>query len=124
MVYRVYVEKKSGQTHEADSLLKEVREFLQIKGLQSVRVLNRYDVEKIDKELFSYAVGTVFSEPQVDNVTYDVPVGQVVFAVEPLPGQYDQRADSAAQCIQILSQGERPLVRTSGICAGRRTVRK
>ena len=115
MVYRVYVEKKTGQTHEADSLLKEVKEFLQIKGLASVRVLNRYDVEKIDKELFDYAVNTVFSEPQVDTVSFDVPVGQVVFAVEPLPGQFDQRADSAAQCIQILSQGERPLVRTAKI---------
>ena len=115
MVYRVYVEKKAGQTHEADSLLKEVKEFLQIKGLSSVRVLNRYDVEKIDEELFRYAVNTVFSEPQVDNVSYEVPAGQVVFAVEPLPGQYDQRADSAAQCIQILSQGERPLVRTAKI---------
>ena len=115
MVYRVYVEKKPGQMHEADSLLKEVREFLQIKGLQSVRVLNRYDVEKIEKDLFAYAVGTVFSEPQVDDVSYDVPDGTIVFAVEPLPGQYDQRADSAAQCIQILSQGERPLVRTARV---------
>ena len=115
MVYRVYVEKKKGQTHEADSLLKEAKEFLQIKGLSAVRVLNRYDVEKIDEELFKYAVNTVFSEPQVDNVTYEVPVGSVVFAVEPLPGQFDQRADSAAQCIQILSQGERPLVRTAKV---------
>ena len=115
MVYRVYVEKKAGQTHEADGLLKEVKEFLQIKGLSSVRVLNRYDVEKIDEDLFRYAVNTVFSEPQVDNVTYDVPTGSVVFAVEPLPGQFDQRADSAAQCIQILSQGERPLVRTARV---------
>ena len=115
MVYRVYVEKKKGQTHEADSLLREVRDFLQIHGLTSVRVLNRYDVEQIDEELFSYSVNTVFSEPQVDNVSYDVPKGQVVFAVEPLPGQYDQRADSAAQCIQILSQGERPLVRTAKV---------
>ena len=115
MVYRVYVEKKKGQTHEADGLLKEVRDFLQIDGLQSVRVLNRYDVEKIDENLFRYAVNTVFSEPQVDNVSYDVPCGKIVFAVEPLPGQFDQRADSAAQCIQILSQGERPLVRTAKI---------
>ena len=115
MVYRVYVEKKQGQTHEADSLLREVRDFLQIKGLQSVRVLNRYDVEKIQEELFTYAVGTVFSEPQVDNVSYTVPQGGVVFAVEPLPGQYDQRADSAAQCIQILAQCERPLVRTAKV---------
>ena len=115
MVYRVYVEKKVGHTHEADSLLKEVRDFLQIPALESVRVLNRYDVEKIDEKLFQYAVRTVFSEPQVDDVTYDVPVGQIVFAVEPLPGQFDQRADSAAQCIQILSQGDRPLVRSAKV---------
>ena len=115
MVYRVYVEKKPGQTHEADGLLKEIREFLQIRGLTQVRVLNRYDVERIEKDLFDYAVNTVFSEPQVDNVTYDVPQGQIVFAVEPLPGQFDQRADSAAQCVQILSQGERPLVRTAKV---------
>ncbi len=115
MVYRVYVEKKAGQTHEADSLLREVKDFLQISGLTSVRVLNRYDVEKIEKDLFSYAVNTVFSEPQVDNVSYDVPAGKIVFAVEPLPGQFDQRADSAAQCIQILSQGERPVVRSAKV---------
>ena len=115
MVYRVYVEKKAGQTHEADSLLKEIREFLQIKGLKSVRVLNRYDVQKIDDQLFRYAVNTVFSEPQVDLVSYDASAGSVVFAVEPLPGQFDQRADSAAQCIQILSQGERPVVRSAKI---------
>ena len=82
MVYRVYVEKKAGQTHEADGLLREIRDFLQIEGLASVRVLNRYDVENIDEQLFSYAVNTVFSEPQVDNVSYDVPVGAFVFAVE------------------------------------------
>ena len=76
MVYRVYVEKKKGQTHEADGLLREVKEFLQIRGLQSVRVLNRYDVEKIDENLFSYAVNTVFSEPQVDTVSFEVPAGQ------------------------------------------------
>ncbi len=115
MVYRVYVEKKSGQTHEADSLLKQVRDFLQIDGLASVRVLNRYDAEDIKKELFDYAVNTVFSEPQVDDVTYDLPEGQIVFAVEPLPGQYDQRADSAAQCIQIISQGNRPTIRTAKV---------
>jgi len=115
MVYRVYVEKKPGQTHEADNLLRQATEFLQIKGLDRVRVLNRYDVEGISQELFAYAVNTVFSEPQVDTVSYDPPQGQVVFAVEPLPGQFDQRADSAAQCIQILSQCERPLVRTARV---------
>jgi phosphoribosylformylglycinamidine synthase len=115
MVYRVYVEKKAGQTHEADSLLREIKDFLQIEGLSAVRVLNRYDAENIEESLFSYAVNTVFSEPQVDNVSYDVPAGQIVFAVEPLPGQYDQRADSAAQCIQIISQGNRPTIRTAKV---------
>ena len=117
MVYRVYVEKKPGQTHEADSLLREVKDFLQIEGVQSIRVLNRYDAENIDETLFGYAVNTVFSEPQVDNVSYEVPEGKIVFAVEPLPGQFDQRADSAAQCIQILSQGERPIVRSAKVYA-------
>ena len=115
MVYRVYVEKKEGQTHEASSLLKEIRDFLQIHSLAGLRVLNRYDAENMDEELFRYAVNTVFSEPQVDNVSYEVPQGQTVFAVEPLPGQYDQRADSAAQCIQIISQGNRPTIRTAKV---------
>ena len=115
MVYRVYVEKKKGQTHEADSLLREIKDFLQIDGLKDLRVLNRYDAENIEKSLFEACVNTVFSEPQVDNVSYDVPQGGIVFAVEPLPGQYDQRADSAAQCIQIISQGNRPLVRTAKV---------
>jgi len=115
MVYRVYVEKKPGQTHEASGLLREIKDFLQIDGLTDVRVLNRYDAENIEESLFSYAVNTVFSEPQVDNVSYDVPTGDTVFAVEPLPGQYDQRADSAAQCIQIISQGDRPTIRTAKV---------
>ena len=114
MVYRVYVEKKEGQRHEADSLLREIRSFLQIPA-ESVRVLNRYDVQGIEKDMFDTAVGTVFSEPQVDDVTFTAPQGGVVFAVEPLPGQFDQRADSAAQCVQILSQGERPVVRTAKV---------
>jgi len=115
MVYRVYVEKKQGQTHEADSLLREIRDFLQIGSLKGVRVLNRYDAENMEESLFSYVVNTVFSEPQVDNVSYEVPSGDTVFAVEPLPGQYDQRADSAAQCIQIISQGNRPTIRTAKV---------
>ena len=116
MVYRVYVEKKPGQTHEADGLLREVQDFLQIEGLASVRVLNRYDVENIEKPLFDYAVNTVFSEPQLDIVTYELPKDNAtIFAVEYLPGQFDQRADSAAQCIQLFSQGERPTVRTARI---------
>mgnify|MGYP002513258341 CR=1 FL=1 len=78
MVYRAYVEKKKGQTHEADGLLREVNEFLQIKGLSSLRVLNRYDVERIDEDLFNYAVNTVFSQPQVDNVSFDVRRGEIL----------------------------------------------
>ena len=115
MVYRIFVEKKPGQTHEADKLLKDVQEFLQIASLKAVRVINRYDVENIDGELFENAVRNVFSEPQVDNTYSELNAEGVVFAVEPLPGQFDQRADSAAQCIQIISQGERPLVRTAKV---------
>ncbi len=115
MVYRVYVEKKAGQQNEANSLRSEIQDFLQIDRLTGLRLLNRYDVENIDEALFTYAVGTVFSEPQVDDVSFDVPQGGLVFAVEPLPGQFDQRADSAAQCIQILSQGDRPLVRSAKV---------
>ena len=115
MVYRIYVEKKAGQTHEADSLLREIKDFLQIENLTALRVLNRYDAENITGELFSACVNTVFSEPQVDNVSYEVPTGDTVFAVEPLPGQYDQRADSAAQCIQIISQGDRPTIHTAKV---------
>ena len=115
MVYRVYVEKKPGQTHEADALCKQLRDFLQIGSLEGLRVLNRYDAENLDKTLFDYGVNTVFSEPQVDDVSYELPTGDVVFAVEPLPGQYDQRSDSAAQCLQIISEGNRPLVRTAKV---------
>ncbi len=116
MVYRVYVEKKAGLDHEAASLRYEIRHLLQIRTLERVRVLNRYDVEHIEQELFEASKAKVFSEPQLDTVS-DVfsSEGAVVFAVEYLPGQYDQRADSAAQCIQILSQGERPTVRTAKV---------
>ncbi len=118
MVYRVFVEKKEGLTHEANALFADAKSLLKIEGLTKVRVLNRYDAENIEKELFDYAVKTVFSEPQLDltygEVTFD---GAKVFAVEPLPGQFDQRADSASQCIQIISQGERPIVKTAKIYA-------
>jgi len=117
MVYRVYVEKRPGLQVEAKSLLGDIGAFLGISSVKGLRVLNRYDVENITEELFGYAKTTVFSEPQVD-VTYDkLPeaAGASVFAVEYLPGQYDQRADSAAQCIQIISQGMRPEVRTAKV---------
>ena len=86
-----------------------------IRSLRGVRILNRYDVEHIDPALFEQCIGTVFSEPQVDTVSRELNAEGTVFAVEYLPGQFDQRADSAAQCIQIISQGERPLVRTAKV---------
>ena len=102
MVYRIYVEKKAGFDHEAQSLTKEVQDLLEIKSVESIRVINRYDVEDIEKELFDYSVKTVFSEPQMDNATATIVTdGAEVFAVEYLPGQFDQRADSASQCIQL-----------------------
>ena len=116
MVYRIYVEKKEGLENEAKALKNEINGILSIEGLKKLRILNRYDVENIEKELFDYATKTVFSEPQLDTVTTELDQdGAYVFAVEYLPGQFDQRADSAAQCIQIISQQERPLVRTAKV---------
>ena len=116
MVYRIFVEKREGLAHEASALLSELRDLVGIKGLASLRLLNRYDAENIDESLFECAVRTVFSEPQLDYATSELDAkGGTVFAVEYLPGQFDQRADSAAQCIQIISQGERPLIRTAKV---------
>ena len=116
MVYRIYVEKKEELANEARALLSEARDFLGITNLTGVRILNRYDVENIEEELFRQTIGTVFSEPQLDRTYEHLPeTDDVVFAVEPLPGQYDQRADSAAQCIQIISQGDRPAVATAKV---------
>ena len=117
MVYRVYVEKKAELANEARALQHDLRAFRGIRSLTGLRLYNRYDLEGISRELFDYTVKTVLSEPQLDLVTDQVPQGDAVFAVEYLPGQFDQRADSAAQCIQILSQGERPAVRTARVYA-------
>ncbi len=115
MVYRVFVEKKKELASEAKSLLADAKNLLGITDLEDVRIINRYDVDNIDPELFEYAKKTVFSEPQVDIVSDELNAEGTVFAVEYLPGQFDQRADSAAQCIQIISRGERPDVRTAKI---------
>ena len=118
MVYRVYAEKKKEFAHEAKALLTEANKLLGIKALKDVRILNRYDAENIRPELFEYAKTTVFSEPQVDICTSEPELdGAKVFAVEFLPGQFDQRADSAAQCIQLISQEERPLIRSAKVYA-------
>ena len=116
MVYRIYAEKKKELAQEAAALLSEIQGFLGIPAATEVRILNRYDVEHITPERFEEAVRTVFSEPQVDNVYTDLPeFDGAVFAVEPLPGQFDQRSDSAEQCIQLMSGGERPLVRAAKV---------
>ena len=116
MVYRIFVEKKNELAHEAKGLCSELRNLLGIKNLESVRVLNRYDADDIEAEVFEAAKNTVFSEPQLDIVTDELDAGDgYVFAVEFLPGQFDQRADSAAQCIQIMSCGKRPTVRSAKV---------
>ena len=119
MVFRVYVEKKPGFDVAAQQLANELRTILGIEALKNVRLVNRYDVEDISEELFAQATPTVFSEPQVDNVYADLPDfgSDTVFAVEYLPGQFDQRADSASECIQLISQGERPTVRSAKVYA-------
>ncbi len=116
MVYRAYVEKKSGLDNEARSLKNELVSLLGIASLEKVRVLNRYDIENIEKELFDYSKGTVLSEPQLDDISENPNLEcDRLFAVEFLPGQFDQRANSCAECIQIISKGERPLVRTAKV---------
>ena len=116
MVYRIYVEKKPGFDVEAEGLKNELVSLLGVSDLTGLRLLNRYDVEGIDEALFQQCASTVFSEPPVDNTYAELPAAEgVSFAVEYLPGQFDQRAASAAECIQLISQGERPLVRSARV---------
>ncbi|MBQ6467116.1 MAG: phosphoribosylformylglycinamidine synthase [Clostridia bacterium] len=116
MVYRIFVEKKKELANEARTLLGDIKTLLGIGGIENVRIFNRYDAENISEELFDYAVNTVFSEPQLDIATKEIEQdNSVTFAVEYLPGQFDQRADSAAQCIQIISQQDRPLIRSAKV---------
>ena len=117
MVYRIYVAKKPEFANEANALNGEIKNLLKIDGIKELSVINRYDVEDIDKTLFDSSINAVFSEPQIDNTYSELPKFDYVFAVEPLPGQYDQRADSAAQCIQLFSAGNRPVVKTAKVYA-------
>ena len=116
-VYRIYVEKKPEFAVEAQSVLNDLQTALRL-SVTGVRILNRYDADHLTEEAFKKAIPTVFSEPAVD-VTYDTlpecTGNQRMFAAEYLPGQFDQRADSASECIQLLSQGERPSVRSARI---------
>ena len=114
MINRIFVEKRPGLSPEAENLLGDLRGFLGIESLEGVRILNRYDVEGVDPAVYERARHVVFSEPQVD-VTWDETFPQprnlhTLLAVEALPGQFDQRADSCAQCIQLMAGVERPLV--------------
>ncbi|MGN0542566.1 MAG: phosphoribosylformylglycinamidine synthase [Acutalibacteraceae bacterium] len=116
MVYRAYVEKKKELANEARSLKNELVSLLGVAGLENVRILNRYDIENTEKEIFEYSKTTVLSEPQLDIITEEPDLEcDRLFAVEYLPGQFDQRANSCAECIQIISKGERPLVKTAKI---------
>ena len=114
-IFRIYVEKKPAYAEESARLLRDLRGLLNIGGITGLRLLNRYDVEGIDQALFDACRNTVFSEPQLDDCREALPEAAYTFGVEPLPGQFDQRADSCAQCIQIVSQGERPAVKTAKI---------
>ncbi|MCM1256825.1 MAG: phosphoribosylformylglycinamidine synthase [Roseburia sp.] len=114
-VRRIYVEKKPDFAVQAKELKSEIKSYLGIKTLENVRVLIRYDIENISDDTYGKAVRTVFSEPPVDDVyeeTFDLKGGQT-FSVEFLPGQFDQRADSAEQCVKLLNEKEEPIIRTA-----------
>ena len=117
MVYRIYVAKKSEFANEAKALISEIKNLLKIDGIKDLKVINRYDVEDIEKDLFDKCINAVFSEPQIDDAFDTLPKADYLFAVEPLPGQFDQRADSAAQCIQLFSAGNRPVVKAAKVYA-------
>ena len=120
MVIRVFVEKKPGFDVEARHMKADLRENLGLTAIEDLRLFNRYDVDGLSPEEFDAARDTIFSEPNVDNVygeDFAFPADYQVFAMEYLPGQYDQRADSAAQCVQLLTQKERPQVLTARVVA-------
>lgn len=114
-VRRIYVEKKEPYAVQAKELAGEVKSYLGIDTITNVRVLTRYDMENISQKTYEKALGTVFSEPPVDDVyqeNFDLR-GGVAFSVEFLPGQFDQRADSAKQCVKLLDENEEPIIRTA-----------
>lgn len=116
-VFRVFVEKKRGNDIEARQLQEDLVSTVGITALEDLRLINRYDAQGLSEEEFDNAVKLILSEPNLDNVysEFEIPSDWRYFAVEFLPGQFDQRADSAAQCIQLLTQGERPLVASAKV---------
>ncbi|HEY9059790.1 MAG TPA: phosphoribosylformylglycinamidine synthase [Pseudobacteroides sp.] len=116
IVRRIFVEKKKGFDIEANGLYKDLKKNLKLEGLKSVRIINRYDVEGVSDEEYDAARRIIFSEPPVDSVCdekIDLESNSKLIAIEYLPGQYDQRADSASQCVQILTEGERPQIKVA-----------
>ncbi len=117
-IRRIYVEKKEGCNIEAGRLYDDLRENLELKGLKGVRILIRYDIEGLNEEHFEECKRTIFSEPPVDNVyeeSYEIGGDEISFAVEFLPGQFDQRADSAMQCVQIVTGEDRPIINVAKV---------
>ena len=115
-VKRVFVEKKAPFAVKAKELKDEIESYLGIKNVTQVRELIRYDIENLSDETYNKALTTVFSEPPVDNVfemTFDVKTEDYVFSVEFLPGQFDQRADSAEQCVKFLNENETPVIKSA-----------
>ena len=115
-VRRVYVEKKPAFAVQAKDLRHELRKYLGVSGLTGVRVLIRYDVENISDDVFEKACKTVFAEPPVDTLykeSFEMAENARVFSVEFLPGQFDQRADSAVQCVKFLNEEEEPVIRSA-----------
>lgn len=118
MVKRIFVQKKQGFDVEAKGILSDLRENLQILSLTDLKILNRYDVEGISEEIFKEAKSTIFSEPQVDICYEEEYIGEedeIIFGTEFLPGQFDQRANSLSECLQIIEGGERLLTKTAKI---------
>jgi phosphoribosylformylglycinamidine synthase len=116
IVKRIYVEKKTPYAVRAKELVTELRSYLGVKNLNNVRVLIRYDIENISEQIYNKALGTVFSEPPVDILyeeTFELKKGDRIFTVEYLPGQFDQRADSAEQCVKLLNEKEEPVIRSA-----------
>ena len=115
-VRRVYVEKKPAYAVQAKELKHEISSYLGIKSVTGVRVLIRYDVENISDEVFEKACRTVFAEPPVDELyqeSFETADNSRIFSVEYLPGQFDQRADSAVQCVQFLDENSQPIIRSA-----------
>ncbi|MCR4963393.1 MAG: phosphoribosylformylglycinamidine synthase [Firmicutes bacterium] len=115
MIYRIYTEKKAAYAVEAAGLLADMRDNLSIPALTGLRLLNRYDVEGLSEEQFAACIPVVFAEPPVDTVYRELPPAQHMLAVEYLPGQFDQRANSCAECIQFVVGGSRPLVHSAKV---------